>query len=77
MLRLDVQATQHFQAASCNRCQQFAAGAQTQVFGKVRQDEPGLAARRQVRANAAQKPQQHTAVFVVHSAFQRRARTRR
>ncbi len=48
-------------------------GAAQAVLGQVRQDQPALAAWRQVRRQTPQEAPQHGAVLVVHRALQRRA----
>jgi len=67
----DVEPAGHLQAGIGDPLQQLCTRPQAEVLGQVRQDQPALAARRQVGPQPGQKAAQHAAVGVVHGGFQR------
>ncbi len=73
MLRLDVIAADDLQTRRLDHRQQCIPRAQAEMLSEIRQDQPALAARFEMRGEAVQKASQHAAIRVVDGPFDRRA----
>ena len=67
--RPGVMSPHHLKPASLDQAKQLLATTQAQMLGQIRQNQPGLTLRVQVRSHRAQKTSEHGAVIVIDTTL--------